>query len=102
MGTTTEAIMKLKLTRISTKSFIIVFSIINVITGFILGALVTFVSFVAPAEEGLGGAGAWAIIIFPILNGLLGLATGAFLTGMYNFLSQFVGGAIFEFEEVKD
>ena len=94
--------MQLKLNKISTKSFIIVFSTINVVAGFFLGAVVSVVSVVAPDEQGMGGVGAWAILVFPILNGIIGVLTGAFLTGMYNFLSQFVGGAIFEFEEVKE
>ena len=90
--------MKLKLKKVSVKSFVLIFSTVNVIAGFILGALVTVVSIVTPPEQGSGEIGVWAILIFPILNGLLGLATGAFLTGIYNFLAQRLGGIEVEFE----
>jgi hypothetical protein len=90
--------MQLKLKKISTKSFIIIFSIINVIAGFILGAVVTVASLIAPDDQGSGAFGVWAILIFPVLNGLLGLATGAFFTGLYNFLASRFGGIDMEFE----
>jgi hypothetical protein len=93
--------MQLKLKKISTKSFIIIFSIINVIAGLILGAVVTVVSLIAPDEQGVGTVGPWAILIFPILNGILGVATGAFFTGVYNFLAQRFGGIKLEFETLQ-
>ena len=93
--------MKMKLTKISTKSFITIFTIINVLAGFVLGALVTVVSMAVPEEQGAGVIGPWAILIFPILNGFLGLTTGAFLTGTYNFLVKRFGGVEVEFETVE-
>ena len=91
--------MKLKLKKISMKSFILIFSTINVLAGFILGTVVTLVSLLTPPEEqGSGAIGAWAILIFPILNGLLGVVTGAFLTGMFNLFAQYFGGIELEFE----
>lgn len=94
--------MQVKLKKISTKSFILIFSIINVTAGLILGTVVTIVSLAAPDEQGAGGGiGAWAILIFPILNGLLGIATGAFFTGLYNFLAQRFGGINLEFEAIE-
>ena len=81
------------------KSFILIFSVMNVIAGFFLGAVVTIVSVTNPADQSAGPLGPWAILIFPILNGVLGLATGAFLTGMYNFLAQYFGGIELEFED---
>jgi len=91
--------MQLRLKKISTKSFILIFSSINVIGGFILGAVVTIASLTSPADQGAGPLGPWAILIFPVLNGLLGLATGAFLTWLYNLLAQFFGGIELEFED---
>ena len=70
--------MKLKVMKISTKSFILIFSIINVAAGFILGAIVTLVSLLSPEDEQNGAIGAWAILIFPLLNGILGVVTGMF------------------------
>ena len=93
--------MKLKLKKIATKSFILIFSVINVITGFILGAVVTVVSLVAPSDQSSGEVGVWAILIFPIVNGLLGLAAGALLTGLYNLLTRFFGGIELEFEALE-
>jgi fluoride ion exporter CrcB/FEX len=90
--------MHLKLKKISTKSFILIFSTINVIAGFILGAIVTIASLVAPEEQG-AGMGVWAILLFPLLNGFLGALTGAFLTGLYNLLAPRLGGGLeLEFE----
>ena len=91
--------MQLKLKKISTKSFILIFSAINVIAGFVLGAVVTIAALTSPADQAAGPLGPWAILIFPVLNGLLGLATGSFLTWMYNFLAQFFGGIELEFED---
>ena len=91
--------MQLKLKKISMKPFIIIFSAINIIAGLILGAIVTVVSLVTPDEQSTGGFGAWAILIFPILNGLLGLTTGVFFTGVYNFFAQRLGGIEVEFED---
>jgi hypothetical protein len=94
--------MNLKLVKISTKSFILIFATINVIAGFALGAVVTIVSLIAPDEQqGAGAINAWAILIFPILNGILGVVTGAFLTGMFNFFAKRFGGIQLDFEETK-
>ncbi len=90
--------MKLKLMKISTKSFIIIFSIINVIAGFIVGTMITIMSLAAPDEQSMGPIGPWAILLFPVLNGLLGLVTGAFFTGLYNLLAKYLGGIELEFK----
>ena len=92
--------MHLKLKKISTKSFIIIFATINVLAGLILGAFVTAASLIAPDEQG-ASIGAWAILIFPILNGFLGVVTGAFLTGLYNFFATKFGGIELEFENIQ-
>jgi hypothetical protein len=101
MGQRDGGLMQVKLMKIPTKSFIMIFSTINVIAGFILGAIVTLVSIVAPDEQSAGVMGQWAILIFPILNGILGLATGAFLTALYNFLAPKIGGIELEFETIQ-
>jgi hypothetical protein len=93
--------MKLKLTKVSVKSFILIFSIINVIAGFFIGAVVTLVSVLAPDEQTAGFMGTWAILTFPILNGILGVVTGAFLTGLFNFLAARMGGIELEFENIQ-
>ncbi|MDE2221769.1 MAG: hypothetical protein KGK03_01725 [Candidatus Omnitrophica bacterium] len=90
--------MKLTLKKISIKSFTVIFASINVIAGFILGTIVTIVSLVSPPEQGASQAGVWAILLFPIFNGLLGLATSAFLAGLYNLLAGWIGGVEMEYE----
>ena len=90
--------MKLKLIKIPTKAFIITFAAINLIAGFILGAIVTLMAIIAPNEQTPGDVGPWAILLFPIINGFLALATGAFLTGLYNFLAPRIGGIELELE----
>ena len=92
--------MKLKLKKISTKSFILIFLTVNVFAGLILGAVVTMVSLIAPDEQG-AAIGAWGILIFPILNGILGVVTGVFFTGLYNFLASRLGGIELEFEAAE-
>jgi hypothetical protein len=92
--------MRLKLMKISTKSFIIVFSAINVIAGFMLGAVVTMFAVLVPDDQGAGVFGVWSILVFPILNGILGVITGAFLTGAYNFFAKRLGGVEIEFENL--
>lgn len=94
--------MKLKLMKISTRSFIIIFSMINVVAGFILGTVVTIVSLVTPtAQQAPGDMGPWSILTFPILNGLLGLVTGSFFTVVYNFFAKKFGGIELEFENLE-
>ena len=91
--------MHLKLKKISTKSFIQLFAIINVIGGLIVGAIVTVASLLSPDEQG-SAFGVWAVLLFPVLNGILGAVTGAFLTGLYNFLASKFGGIELEFENI--
>jgi predicted DNA repair protein MutK len=90
--------MELKLMKISTKSFILIFSTINVIAGFIVGAIVTMMSLLTPDEQNSATLGVWAILIFPFANGLLGFVTGALLTTFFNFFAKRFGGLKLEFE----
>ena len=93
--------MKLKLMKISTKSFVLIFASLNVIAGVLLGAVVTVVSLVNPPEPGSNEVGAWAVLVFPVLNGILGVAAGFFLAGIYNLLTRFFGGIELEFEPIE-
>ena len=91
--------MKLKLKKIPMKPFVKISSIIYVIAGFLLGLVVTIVSFIVPDEQGLAGVGPWSVVVFPFLNGVLGLLSSMFLAGMYNVLSPYIGAIEFEFEK---
>ena len=92
--------MQLKLNKISVKPFVLIVSIIHVIAGFLLGAVMTLTSLVAPNEQGIAGVGPWSVLVFPILNGILGCMTAAFLASIYNFFAQRFGGIVFDFENV--
>lgn len=92
--------MKVTLKKVPTKAFTLMFASINVIAGFFLGILVTTASLLSPPEQE-GNIGAWAIILFPIINGLLGLATGSFLTWIYNLLARRLGGIEMELESLE-
>ncbi len=92
--------MKLKLMKISVKSFVLIFSLINTIIGFVLGIFVTLTSLFAADEQ--AGLGAWAILIFPVINGLLSTVASALLAGLFNLFAKLFGGLELEFEpEVK-
>jgi|GEM_PF-2066515 len=92
--------MKLKLKTIAIMPFAQIITVIQIITGFILGLVVTVVSIVAPNEQAAGGVGAWSILVFPVLNGLIGFSTALFVAWAYNKLAPKVGGAVFEFENI--
>jgi hypothetical protein len=91
--------MLLKLNKIAVKPFVLIVGTIQVVAGFILGLIVTLVALVAPSDQ-VPGVGPWSIIVFPILNGLIGVITAVFLAGIYNVFSKHVGGVVFEFENV--
>jgi hypothetical protein len=93
--------MKLRLKRIPMKPFVFLFTIINVVTGLLLGIFMTLTALVVPSEQN-GGAGVWSILIFPLMNGIIGLASGAFLTGIYNFLAKHMDGIEMEFESLAE
>lgn len=88
--------MKLKLMKISTKPFMLIFAVMNVIAGLVVGALISIVSLMSPSDQN-AAIGVWAVVVVPIMNGVFGLASGFFLTGLFNFLSKFLGGIEMEF-----
>lgn len=89
--------MNLKLKKISIMPFTLIVTVIHVVAGFLLGFMVTVVSLLAP-NEGMPGFGGLSIIIFPVLNALLGCMTSLFVGTLYNFFAGMFGGLVFEFE----
>ena len=72
---------------------------LHAIIGFILGLIVTIASSVSSApEEGLMSLGAWSLLVFPILNAVVGFLSGLFIAACYNFLTPFCGGIEVEVE----
>jgi hypothetical protein len=94
--------MKIKLKKVSIKPFILIFVVMNAITGLGLGAVVTVMSLLSPTDQSSAGVGGpWAIFVFPILNGLLALATGMFFCWLYNLMANYLGGVELEFDEIS-
>lgn len=93
--------MILKINKISIKSLVWILSVIYVSAGFVLGLIVTIASLVSPPDQEMGGVGAWAVLLFPIINGLLGCLTAMFLASMYNFLAGLMGGVVIEAEDTN-
>ena len=90
--------MKLKLKKIGLWSFVRIFSALQVVTGFFLGIGIAIASFLNPGDPSFG-PGAWSILLFPVLNGLLGLAVAALLAVLYNLFAQWFGPMELEFEQ---
>jgi len=91
--------MSMKVNRVSPKAFVYIFSSINVVIGLVVGAFVTVASLFAPASpDDVGTGWAWAILMFPLLNGLFGLVGGALLVVMYNLFAKWFGGVELEVE----
>ena len=92
--------MKVKLKNISPKNFMLIFSVLNVIVGFLLGAIVSIASLLNPQDQG-SAVGVWSVLFFPFFNGLIGLAASVSLAGLYNLLTKFFGGIELEFEPIE-
>lgn len=92
--------MIVKIRKISAKSFVFIFTAINVVSGLVLGAVFTISSLLAPAGSASGSevGGAWAILLFPLFNGLLGLSVGSVLIVLYNLFADWFGGVEMELE----
>ena len=92
--------MLLKLKKISTKPFVLLTVVVYMIAGFLLGIIFAIASFVAPEQEG-PNLGLWSILIFPIVNGVVGAFSSWMICLAYNLLSGPIGGLEFEFEETQ-
>jgi len=73
-----------------------IFCALHAVVGLVLGLIVTIGSAANPEAEGIWSLGAWSILVFPIVNALLGFLTGIFLAWSYNLFSQWFGGIEFE------
>lgn len=75
--------------------------------GFIVGVIMSFVSIIGASlgepEAGIFGAlfGIGAIILFPILYGVMGFVGGLISALLYNLIAKWIGGVEIELETQK-
>lgn len=91
--------MVVKLTKISMMPLAGILTCVHAIIGLIVGGIITVGSLGDTQAEGLWALGAWAIVVLPLVNGLLGFLTGVFISGCYNLVVQWFGGIEVEFEQ---
>ena len=95
--------VKMKLKRLGVLSVAKLQAILMAVFGLILAILYAFAGTmigVVYGSAGLGvGFGLFAIIIFPILYGLLGFISGAIIAFLYNLFAGWFGGVEMEFEK---
>ena len=91
--------MILKLQKISVLPVAFIFCGLHTVVGFILGVIVSMAAVMTNDEQATMGLGMWSMLVFPVVNAVLGFLAGAFIAGMYNFMSQCFGGIKFEFEQ---
>jgi membrane-associated HD superfamily phosphohydrolase len=96
---------KLVLKRLDVLSVAKVYATILAIIGFILGIVTAIISITIGATLGwavLGiGFGVLAIIILPILFGIMGFVFGAIGAFLYNVAAGRIGGIKLEFESTR-
>jgi len=88
-----------RLQKISVLPLAKMMSVLNTMIGFVLGIIAAIGSMAGQEEDGFWALGVWSILVFPVVNAVLGFCTGLFLAGLYNLFSQWFGGIEFELEE---
>ena len=87
-----------KIKRIEVKSLVKLLAVIYSVIGFLAGIVFCIVSFFDPAllepqaGDAAGAVGLAAIVVFPLLYGLIGIVSGLLLAWTYNWAVRFVGG----------
>ncbi len=82
----------------------ILYAVLGLFMGFIISAVALFGALLGSAlsnsSEPFVGLifGAGAIIVMPILYGVMGFISGIITAGIYNFVVRFTGGLELEFE----
>jgi len=88
-----------KITRIAPKSLAKMFGALYAIMGFIAGIFFSLAALVMAASGEMGGLfGLAAIILLPLLYGVLGLIFGYITALLYNLIAKRMGGIEFEIE----
>jgi hypothetical protein len=73
----------MKLVNISVMPVGKIFGAFQTTIGFILGIIAAIGSMTNQLDDGFWSLGAWSILVFPLINGILGLLTGIFFAWSY-------------------
>jgi hypothetical protein len=92
--------MKLKLKEIPVLPCAKMSCALYTLIGVIVGIILTIVSLATDDDQLTMGLGIWAILVYPLINMVMGFAMGSFIAWFYNLLSKFFGGIECEFEDV--
>jgi len=85
--------------RIGVLSFSKMYALTMGIFGFIFGILIALLSLAESiSEDPLLSMGIVAIVVLPLLYGLIGFVGGAFSAWLYNILAKWIGGVEIEFD----
>jgi len=97
------------LRRIGVFSAAKLFGLIYAVVGLVIGAIFSFFSLLGSAfssgsglESGFFAFGASAIIVFPIMYGIIGFVGTAILTWLFNIFVGITGGLELEFEQTSN
>ncbi|MBI4310013.1 MAG: hypothetical protein HY591_06745 [Candidatus Omnitrophica bacterium] len=92
--------MPVKVLKIRALPLATMLSCLHAVIGFVLGLIVTIASMAGTQEEeGLMHLGAWSLLLFPILNGIVGFLSGLLIAICYNFFTPSCGGIEVEVEQ---
>ena len=87
-----------KVKKISVLPFAKMFCALYTVIGLIIGIILSIVSLATDDEQLTMGLGLWAILVFPFINMVMGIAIGSFIAWCYNLMSIVFGGIELEFE----
>ena len=82
--------------RIGVQSLAKMAGAIYTLLGFVFGVFVAIFSVLGIGMAGMGGHGVAAVVIFPVIYGVMGFVGGALTAYFYNFFAAKIGGISFE------
>ncbi len=91
-----------KLQKIAIMPLAKIVCLIQSVVGVILALIVTLGSLINQQDDGIWAIGAWSLLVFPIVNALLGFVTGAFIAMAYNLFAQWIGPIEYEIDNIKE
>lgn len=91
--------MIVSLKKISIKPMIILTTVIYATAGLMLGIVFALASVAAPPDQEGANFGFWSIIVFPLINAIIGAFSSWIMCIVYNLLAGTIGGLEFEVEE---
>lgn len=88
-----------KLQSISILTLAKIFAALHAMIGLVLAVIITIGSVTTGQEDGVWSLGPWSLLVFPVVNSILGFVTGSIIAWGYNLFSQKFGGIEFEIEQ---